>query len=102
MLPVHFLEICDCQGLTHGVETGLVLLEQVVLLLHLLLLHLCLPPQGIGAVVAVVDETVVSWRFQGCGIANVGWSYSVVHLEGLRGLSLVLFECFLLYLRLHS
>jgi hypothetical protein len=53
-------------------------------------------------VVVVVGETVVGLRFQGSGIANEGCLCFVVRLGGLRGLSLVLGECFQRYLRPRS
>jgi hypothetical protein len=80
--------------------TGLVLLEQVTRLPHLcllLLLHylprLRLRLLGAWVVAVAVDGTVVNWRSQGPGIANVGYSYAAVRQEGLHGLSLMLGGC---------
>jgi hypothetical protein len=75
--------------------TGLVLLEQVILLRHLLLLL------GVWEVVAEVGGTVVDWHSQELGIASVG-SYVAVHQEDLCGPSPMLGECFLQCLRLRS
>jgi hypothetical protein len=79
-------------------ETGLVLLVRVILLclLHRLLL------QDVWEVVVVVGGMVVGLYFQGSGIANKECLCFVVRLEGLRGPSPVLGECFLRCLRLHS